>query len=402
MPESTYRFRAATPDGRLVDGVLAAASEQAALASLEERALVPVELHATTAATTARRGTRSSQRAALSVWARTMATLLAAGLPLDRALTFVTANATHSAVARASMDLRDAVQRGDSLAAAMRQASPVFSPVVIAMAAAGEETGALDAAFTRIASYLEEQVALRARLRAALSYPALLAVVASVAVLILMLFVVPRFAAMLREMGGTLPLSTRLLLGASHAFVRWWWLGALATIGAIAGIRAWLADPARRERWHAARLHMPVIGSIEKNFETGRFLRTLAMLLESGASVSGALAGARSAVMNTALGSKLDQAVEDVRRGRTIATAMAGTLPPLALELVTAGEESGSLGELAEQAGSTAENEAQSALRQIVAYVEPVLILVFGTLVGFVALAMLQAIYSVNATTIIR
>jgi general secretion pathway protein F len=404
MAESSqhFRYRAATADGRLVDGVLAAASERAALASLEERALVPVELNVTTSAVTARRQRGTTQRDALGIWARTLATMLAAGLPLDRALTFVTATSTNAKVARASNAAREAIQRGESLATALRRETSIFSPVVVAMVAAGEDAGSLDAAFNRIAAYLEEQNALRERLRAALSYPALLAIIASVAVLVLMLFVVPRFASMLQELGGALPLSTRMLLGVSEFAQRWWWLGGLTLLAVVAGARAWIADPARREQWHAARLRTPIAGAIEEGLESARFLRTCATLLESGATVLASLTGARAAVVNCAFGRRLDQAIEDVRRGRTIALAMAGLLPPLALELVAAGEESGALPDLAMQAGVRADEDAQRSLRRLVTFVEPALILLFGLLVGFVALAMLQAIYSVNAATLIR
>ncbi len=401
-PTQRFRYRAATADGRLVDGVLAAPTEGAALASLEERALVPVELSLAPDRASDVRRRQTSVRAASGTWARTIATMLAAGVHLERALTFVTAHASNKQVKQASQQVLAAVQRGDALAVAMRQSPAVFSPVVVAMAAAGEETGALDSAFARIATYLEEQLALRERLRAALSYPALLAIVASTAVLVLMLFVVPRFAAMLAELGGTLPLSTRLLLGVSKVAVGWWWAAALIALAGFMLARATLAQPLRRERWHAARLRLPIAGEIEHGLETGRFLRTVSLLLQSGASVLAALAAGRSAIVNSALGGKLDQAIEDVRRGRTIATSMSGILPPLALELVAAGEESGSLAELAEQAGARAEGEAQRSLRTLVSFVEPALILIFGLLVGFVALAMLQAIYSVNATTVIR
>ena len=283
----------------------------------------------------------------------------------------------------------------------MKQSPTEFSAVVVAMAAAGEEAGALDAAFGRVATYLEEQDALRERLRSALSYPALLAVVASVAVLVLMLFVVPRFAGMLQELGGTLPLSTQLLLGVSGLAQRWWWLAALLLLGGIAITRTWLSDPARRERWQAARLRFPISGTIEEELETARLLRTAATLLESGAGVLAALQGARSAVVNGALGRRIDQAIEDVRRGRTIATAMSGILPPLALELVASGEESGSLAELAQQEEFAPTTTRQRSLAAMVGFVSPALILLFG-FCCFVALAMLQAIYQRHAATIIR
>jgi len=397
-----FRYRAAAADGRIVDGVLAAESERAALASLEERALVPVELSLSGSHASVRRTRQTSQRDALDIWSRTLATLLKAGVSLDRALGFVTSAASNAHVARASQTIRESVQRGESMAAAMRRTGGVFSPVVVAMVGAGEEAGALDLAFARVAHYLEEQNALRQRLRSALSYPALLAAIAGLAVLVMMLFVVPRFAAMLEELGGVLPLSTRLLLGISDFAQSWWWLAALGLLAAAIVARAWLSDPTRRERWHSVRLRLPVSGPIEEGLETARFLRSFASLLESGATVLASFVGARAAVINAAFARRLDQAIEDVRRGRTIASALTGVLPPLALELVSAGEESGSLAELSMQAGVRVDDDAQRALRRLVSFVEPSLILLFGLLVGFVALAMLQAIYSVNAATIIR
>ncbi|MGQ0538261.1 MAG: type II secretion system F family protein [Gemmatimonadaceae bacterium] len=397
-----YRYRAATPQGELVAGVLAAESERAALASLEGRSLIPVELVPAGTTASRRRVVRWPGRdAGLAVWSRTMATMLAAGLTLDRALAFGVAHSPEQTARDASQHLRDAVQRGETVSSAMRGMSHLFPSVVSAMVAAGEEGGALDAAFARVAAYLEERESLRRRLRDALSYPALLAIVASLALAVLLLFVIPRFATMLEELGGTLPWTTRLLLGASAGAVRGLWFLLPAAAIMVFAARGWMKGTDRRRRWHAARLRAPLFGHIEEGIESGRFLRTFALLLESGATVPTALHVARSSVSNEDLGRRLSAALQDVQRGTSIAQAMAGTLPPLALELIAAGEESASLSDLARQAGDRLDDEAQRRLRALVAYIEPALIIGFGFLVAFVALAMLQAIYSVNSATVI-
>jgi type II secretory pathway component PulF len=265
------------------------------------------------------------------------------------------------------------------------------------MAAAGEESGALDQAMARLADHLDESNDLRGQVRSALIYPAIMAVASAAGITLLLAFVVPRFAGMLAETGGTLPFSTRALVGLSRVVTRWWWLWLMLAASIFTAARAWLGDAANRRRYHAARLTWPVVGAIETSFATARFVRAFGMLLGSGMPVVGALRIARGTVSNLALGASLDQAAEDVSHGGRIAAALSPVLPPLAAQLIAVGEETGRLPDLSRQAADTYDRELKRALRSAVALIEPVLILFFAVLVGFVALAMLQAIYSVNA-----
>jgi type II secretory pathway component PulF len=230
-------------------------------------------------------------------------------------------------------------------------------------------------------------------------YPAIMAGASTAGITVLLAFVVPRFAAMLEETGGTLPLSTRALVGMSRVVTGWWWLWALLVGGVIVATRWWLGDASNRRRFHAARLRWPVVGAIETSLSTARFARALGMLLGSGMPVLSALRIARGTVSNLAAGAALDRAVEDVSHGVRVSTALAPTLPPLGGQLLAVGEETGRLPELSRQVAETYDRELKGALRSAVALIEPALILFFAVLVGFVALAMLQAIYSVNAGT---
>lgn len=391
-----YRYRASDADGRLVEGVVQAASRGIALEELRRQRLVPVDV-APLGNELAARAPKQRRVQAIATWARTVATLLEAGMPLDRALAFGATHAAHPAVATASSDVRSDVQNGSTLADALRKRSAVFGALVPAMAAAGEESGALDQAMARLADHLDEANELRAQVRSALVYPAIMAGASAAGITVLLAFVVPRFAAMLQETGGTLPLSTRVLVGASRVLTAWWWLWVVLALGVIVALRAWLGDGANRRRFHAARLRWPVIGPIESALVTARFTRALGMLLTSGMPVLGALRIARGTVTNVAMGAALDQASEDVSHGVRIATALAPVLPPLGAQLLAVGEETGRLSELARQVADTYERELTRSLRSAVALIEPALILFFAVLVGFVALAMLQAIYSVNA-----
>lgn len=396
-PQATerYRYRASDAEGRLVEGVVQASTRVIALEELRRQRLVPVDLAplGSAAAPGVRRQRRSQ---ALASWARTVATLLEAGVPLDRALAFGATHAGHAAVAAASASLREDVQGGSTLAAALRKREAVFGALIPAMAAAGEESGALDQAMARLADHLDEANDLRAQVRSALVYPAIMAAASVAGITVLLAFVVPRFAAMLEETGGTLPLSTRALVGMSRVVTEWWWLWLMLAAGGVVATRAWLGDRANRRRFHAARLHWPVVGAIETSFSTARFTRAFGLLLGSGMPVMAALRIARGTVANLSLGAALDQAAEDVSHGVRIATALAPVLPPLGTQLLAVGEETGRVAELSRQVAETYDRELKRSLRSAVALIEPALIVFFAVLVGFVALAMLQAIYSVN------
>jgi type II secretory pathway component PulF len=208
---------------------------------------------------------------------RTLATLLGAGVPLDRALGFAGDHAGHPEVAAALAATRRDVRAGATLGDAMRRQPAVFGALHVAMLAAGEAGGALGAAAARLADHLDESAELRAQLRAALLYPAVMSVVAGVGVTVLMLFVVPRFVGMLDIAGGVLPLSTRLLLATSRLVAGLWWLWVGLAVAGVAGGRAWLARPENRFRWHRRRLALPVAGRIERGIATARFTRTLGL-----------------------------------------------------------------------------------------------------------------------------
>ena len=391
-----YRYRASDVDGRMVEGVVQAPTRVIALEELRRQRLVPVDIAPLgTEGSAVQRRQRRAQ--ALAVWARTVATLLEAGMPLDRALEFGTTHAGHPAVATASGDVRRDVQSGSTLADALRKRTDVFGALIPAMASAGEESGALDQAMARLADHLDEANELRAQVRSAMIYPAIMAGASAAGITVLLAFVVPRFAAMLQETGGTLPLSTRTLVGMSRVVTNWWWLWALLGFGTVIALRAWLGDAANRRRFHASRLRWPVVGAIETSFSTARFARALGMLLGSGMPALAALRIARGTVSNLALAAALDRSVEDVSHGVRIATALTPVIPPLGAQLLAVGEETGRLPELARQVAETYDRELKAALRSAVALIEPALILFFAVLVGFVALAMLQAIYSVNA-----
>ena len=394
-----FQYRAATNTGQVIKGTLQADSRQAALEELRRQRLVPVDLGEISEKqrSTTRRLARST---ATALFARTIATMVAAGVPLDRAVAFAAQQARHPAVTAAGHNIQQDLQSGVTFSAALAKHPAVFNSLFTSMVLAGEESGALDEAMARLADHLDESVDLRGQIRASLLYPALMAVVTGAGITLLLLFVIPRFAEMLTQDGGTLPFSTRLLVGASRIVGATWPLLLLALIAGALGARTWLSRAVNRQRLHAWRLTLPLVGELESKYMTARFARAFGMLLRSGRPALAALQSARAAVSNDAMSASVERAAEAVSHGQRIHTALTGVLPPLATELIAVGEESGRLDDLCLRVADSYDVEVRRTLRTLVAIIEPALILLFGAIVGFVALAMLQAIYGINVNTL--
>ena len=394
-----HRYRAATAAGAVVEGEVDAPSQKSALDELRRQQLYPIELVPVIPEKQTR--ARSTGRAeALAVLARTLAAMLTAGATLERAVSFASAQATHAEVAEAGRQVNEAVRGGASLSEALSRHADIFGSLFVAMAAAGEESGALDEAMAHLADHLDESSELRAQIRSSLIYPSLMALASGLGIIVLLLFVVPRFVTILEGEGGSLPLSTSILVFLSGLLVKAWWLIALLAVAAFFTLRSWLQNPENQRRFHAWRLTLPLIGQLEWKYATARFTRALGMLLRSGRPILPALRVARGALDNRDLAAQVDRAAEAVSHGQRVSVALSSALPPLAAELIAVGEESGRLEELSLQIARAYDAEVRRSLRAAVAIIEPALILFFGLIVGFVALAMLQAIYSVSAQTL--
>jgi type II secretory pathway component PulF len=393
-----YRYRAATPEGQVVEGVLQAPSPETVLERLHRQRLYPVLVEEVDGGRARRRRGRIGVRPALTLWARNTATLLGAGLPLDRALGFTAEHLDNEVLRDGVRRLRREVQGGASLAEALSAQPALFSPMFPAMVSAGEAGGQVDIAFDRLADHLEEQAELAAQVRNASIYPLLMALVAGLGVLVLLGFVVPRFTAMLAEVGGVLPTSTRLLVSLSAWLTGWWWIWLPLLAAGAWGVRSSLDRPEVQRRWHRARLGWRWVGDLELKYGTAQFTRTLGLLLQSGVPILPALQIARTAIPNLAVQDGVERATAAVGEGAALAPSLAETLPPLAVQMLAVGEESGRLDDLCLRVAATYDGEVRRALRTLVALIEPAMILVFGGLVGFVALAMLQAIYSINTS----
>ncbi len=425
----TWRYRAADASGRESRGTVQAGTADEARAQLRARALWAIELVAEGAAPEravvsggaginadanvppvraglARLWARWSgdDLESLAVIMRAIATLLEAGVPVDRALAFATSAGAEGEAAPAGAvwrvlfgRLHRAVRDGRALSEAMRDepSLPVaFAPSV----AAAEATGTLPETFGRLAAALERTAATQARVRAALVYPAVLALSSTVGTLVILLVVVPRFAELMSDGGAPLPLSTRLLMAVSAFLLRGGWALVPLGAGAVLWWQRTLRDPARAASWDARRLGWPLLGRYERDRDGARYLETLSLTLTSGVPLLRAMALARATMQNRALAARLEPAEGRVRDGVPLVDAVGDSLPPLARQLLRAGEAGSALPVLAARAAAAADGEAERQLGRVVALIEPVMILGFGGVVALVALALLQAIYGLNAS----
>lgn len=395
-----YRYRAADASGRLEEGTIESLSRGAVIEDLRRRQLVPVDVvEAEAAAAPQPRENRTVRlEVAVLLWTRTLATMVAAGIPLERTLAFAASQCPNRNLETAANQILADVRAGSGLGEAMSRHPKIFDPVYLAMVSTGEATGALGEAMLQLSDYLEESAATRARFRSALVYPALMATVASIGVLVILLFILPRFVAILGDTGGTLPWSTSVLLGVSGFIGSWWWLLVTAMIAVVLVFRQWVSKPAGMASWHSARLRLPAVGELELDRAAARFCRVLGLLIRSGVQILPALRIGRAALANRHLADKVATAIDGVSHGRSLSSELAPVLPPFVVQLIAAGEETSRLDELSLRAAAALDAEVNRRTQTLVALLEPALIVIFGLVVGFVALAMLQAIYSINTT----
>jgi type II secretory pathway component PulF len=393
-----FLYRAVDRSGSRRTSHAVATSPAALVEALTAQGLLVVEWSEVEAAPTVGTTVRRHRKTLIEV-TRAIAGLLAAGLPLSRALT--TAQSMTASPYREGLDeIHRALARGETLAAAMSAHPNLFPPFYLGLVRAGERSAELPAAFARLAAQLEREDELRARLGSAAIYPALLAVVGTAAMLLLMLFVLPRFAGILENAGAHLPRSTQLLLAISAA-ARDHWFIVISPIASVPVVIAWIGSTEQGARaWAEAQLRIPGLQAIRRDILAARFARLTSVLLEGGTPVLGALDNAAISLGDPVARVALLRVRAQVREGRRLSTALrdTGLLPALLAQLVALGEETGRLHEFLRKAADLFEQRCERTLARLVALAEPLMIVVLALVVGSVALSLLQAIYGVNAS----
>jgi general secretion pathway protein F len=392
-----FAYRAVDRSGKRLRGAEDASSPKAMTLTLEARGLVVVDVAECSADPGRNPGVLGNRQVILDV-TRAVAALLRSGLPLARALGAAAHVATGD-TATATQAVRARVERGESLAAALGAYPALFSPLYVGLVRAGERSGDLVGAFTRLADQLERDERLRARLLSLAVYPMILAAAGTVALAVLAFFVLPRFADLLQGTGATLPRSTAFVLWVAGTLKSAWPV-LIAIAAAIPLILSWVrrTDEGRRA---AARLllELPLIRSLRRQALGARVARLLAVLLGGGAPLLSALDEAVECLPDPLAREEVARIRTRVREGGALNRAFAegGFFHPLLSQLVAVGEESGRLQEFLLKAAEIFEERTERGAQRLVTLLEPAMIVTFGGVVALVALSVLQAIYGVNA-----
>ena len=407
---ATFVYQAADRRGRTIDGVMEAPDIHTVIAQLQRETYYPIHVTPKDAAdrpardgarhrTWARPGSRRVAGRDLVAFTQRLATLLEAGVPLDRALAIQAELAPTERLRTLTSGVLNDVRGGTSLAEAFAKHHPhPFSRLYVNMVRAGERGGVLEITLKRLAEFLEEAQALRDTVVSAFIYPALLTVVGGAAVVFLMTFVIPRFADIFRDLGGAIPAPTRLLLAVSGWLQHFWWVLGLGGLAAALAGRVILRTAGGRLAADRLILQVPVIREVILEYEIARLARTLGTLLGSGVPLVSALALVKETSSNRHLAAAVGGLGEGVKRGAGLARPMAaaGVFPPLAIHMVRVGEETGRIEDMLLKVGATFEADTRRRLKRLIALAEPGIILVMGLLVGFIVVAMLLAIFSIS------
>ena len=399
-----FRYKALSPAGEALDGIMEAASADEVIAKLQDAGNIP--LKAQPADEAAGRGLgalfQRSPMGATQVlqFTQQLATLLGAGQPLDRALQILL-DLPESEQARKVIDrVREAVRGGTPLSQALEHQHGVFSRLYVNMVRAGEVGGSLDDTLKRLADYLERSKALKESVINAMIYPAILILMVVGALGLLVGYVVPQFMPLFEDMGADVPWLTSLIMWLGLVVQSWWWL-----ILGVIGVAAWmfskaLADPAKKLAFDGWLLRRGMFGVLAAKLDTARLSRTLATLVHNGVPLLTALAIARNVLSNTALSQAVGEAAEEVKTGGGLSVALGRSklFPRLALQMISVGEESGELDTMLGKVADTFDVEVRNTVERLLSALVPVITVLMAVAVAVIMMAILIPIFELTNT----
>jgi len=400
-----FRYKAIAADGQVQKGEIEASSKEALIRNLQDSGHLPVGAWEIGTQPGLRQmllklyhRPRTVTMKDLVIFMSELATLLQAGLPLDHALKTMADLTVKPAMKDTIHAILQRIQAGDNLSDAMAMQTGVFSQLQISLVRAGEASGELYKVIHGLAGYMERISELRSSVITALIYPAILLVMSVLSLFVLMSFVVPNFIPLFEDTGQILPLLTRITFGFAALLQQSWWI--LTGLGLFAlwyGNRL-LSDPVKRKRFDAWCLRLPYIGDLIRNIETARFARTLGTLVSNGVPLLMAVRLVKDVVSNRQLAEVIASTTGSLEQGQGFARTIRESqlFPPLSVQLIQVGEESGSLDDMLIKVAGIYDNEVQNSLKRMLTLLEPVLILGLGGLIGIIIISILMAMLGLN------
>lgn len=394
MPDFQYIAREAT--GRQVSGLLTAASKQDALSALAGKSLFPVSIDMAAESKAQRAGGGRVRARYLAVFYTQLGDLLHSGVPLLRSLDLLERQTTNKALKTVIQDVREQVADGARLADSMRRHPKAFGELAVSMIRAGEEGGFLEDVLKRIATFVEHQQELKARVVGAMVYPAFLFVMGSLIVAGMMTFFVPKFEPIFKRMEQRtgLPWATTTLMSMSNVFRDYWWLMAIFLGVAVSLFMSWVKGTEGRRQFDAFRLIVPGVGKILRTLAIARFCRILGTLLKNGVPIIHALKIAKDATGNVVLADAIGVAAENITAGRSLAQPLAASeqFPEEVIEMIAVGEEANNLEEVLINVADGMERRTNRALDMFVRLLEPLMLTVMAGIILFVVIGLMWPI----------
>jgi type II secretory pathway component PulF len=407
MPQFSYRARNA--EGGLVEGVLNVADRSVAIRQIEMENCVPIRIEVLAGGPQLVDGKPAPAAASptqnlkvphsqLLIFTEQLGHLLQAGMTLDESLGVLEKRLKHPRVQQMTSALHQSLIDGRSFSQALRDFPRVFPPLYLNMVGAGEASGALPDILSRVVQHLMQEKNLRDRVQQALIYPAFLAFAGSALIIIFITFMVPQLTNFMSQTGGSLPLPTRILLGANYVITRYWWLFILVVLGAMAGFRAFVRSDEGRLSWDRFRLAVPGYGRIRRHQYYAQFSRTLGTLMENGIPLLKAL----DLVTEIAANKYVEAKLRDVRRavidGANLSSALAkeDLFPDLFTDMMAVGEQTGHFAKTMQTIADVYERELDRTVNIISALIPPVIIVLIAVVVGFVVYSILSAVFEMT------
>jgi len=396
---ATYDYKVRDRTGNLVTGQLAGDSETLVLEKLRQMGMTPVEVKKANAGLKMEINLRPGRvkLKQVAIFCRQFATMVNSGLPILRALSILADQTESKELAKVLVQARTDVEQGSSLSAAMGKHPKAFNNTFIAMVKAGETGGVLDDVLLQLADQIEKEVSLRRQIKSAMTYPVVVVALVVLIMSAMLLFIVPQFETIYSSLDSKLPLPTTILLAASRAFTKYWWMFIMGSVGATILFKRYKKSDAGRARIDAIKIKVPVFGPLFHKVAIARFSSTLSMLMRAGVPILQALEIVKDTVNNQVISSAVEDVKTSVREGESIAKPLGkhSVFPPMVVQMMAVGEETGAVDTMLDKVSEFYNQEVKATVEALTSLIEPLLIAIIGGAVGAAVVALYMPMFNI-------
>lgn len=395
-----YVYKVKSETGRIFTGETKIAGEEALRVLLQEKGYTPIEITEKNVFTDVSQISLFKPRVKLkdlAIFFRQFSIILEAGVPIAGALDVLKQQATNITLKEILNDIHEDIQRGLSLSSAMKQHDRIFSDISIHMIEAGEVSGQLDQVFIRLAAQYEKDLKLNRSIKSAMLYPIIVCVVSVLVIFVLMIGVLPVFTDTLESLNVEMPLITKIVIGTSRFFVKWWWAIIIALVSTIFFVTSYLRTYNGKRLTSLLAIRLPVVKKLVQNIATARLARTLGTLIASGVLLIQAMQITQKVLGNVIISERVEGVIEDIKMGKGLTQPLRNLryFPPMLISMIRVGEESGNLDFSLEKSADFYDEEVEASINRLMTLMQPLIIMVLAGIVTVIILSVLLPMYSI-------